>query len=104
MHKYTANSPDDLDISHKKDNGCYVKTTTGFILVFLALVVALGVGLIVHFVEKDNLQTNPSGEQSVTSSASSTEKLAQQCTDLAKGTDENSKHVCKLQFSCQQII
>ena len=95
MRKYTANSPDEVEMSFKKDNGCFVKATTGFILVFLALIVALGVGLIVHFVEKDMNKDPSSSQDSLTTSPLSPEKLTQQCKDIAKAADDKSKSVCK---------
>ncbi|KAK3108903.1 hypothetical protein FSP39_018341 [Pinctada imbricata] len=77
----------------KHGQGCFVQLTTGFILIFLALILALGVGLIVHFVEKDNLQTSNNGGAKETASLSSPEKLTQQCKNMVEG--DKNKEICK---------
>jgi len=52
MGKYSSNS----DVSNNaKKRGCFVTTTTGFILTLLAACLAVGVGLIVHFTGGDRV-------------------------------------------------
>ena len=36
-----------------QNSGCYVSVATGFVLSLLAVLIAVGVGLVVHFAEKD---------------------------------------------------
>lgn len=47
MGKYSSET--ELTNGQAKKGGCFVSTTTGFILTFLAAVLAVGVGIIVHF-------------------------------------------------------
>lgn len=45
MRKYDADEP----TSSRKDSGCHCSVAVGFLLLLFAIIVAVGVGLIVHF-------------------------------------------------------
>ena len=55
---------------HVSHSGCFVRPTTGFILILLAMILAVGVGLVVHFVERDHYKcSTDDGSQSGTHNA-----------------------------------
>lgn len=78
----------------RKEAGCFVRVTTGFILLFLALILVAGVAAIVYFVQKDNLQTTTNDDPNVTS-GSSAEKLKSDCEALAESGKLDQNKVCK---------
>lgn len=87
------NSPEMLEPEYRrKEAGCFVRVTTGFILVFLALILVAGVAAIVYFVQKDNLQTTNDDPQVTSVSA---EKLKSDCEALAESGKLDQNKVCK---------
>ncbi|KAL4227197.1 hypothetical protein ACF0H5_015170 [Mactra antiquata] len=60
--KYGVSSFDTLDENggnskmSGKEGGCYIKTATGFIITLLCIAIAVGAGLIVHFVENRKIE------------------------------------------------
>lgn len=87
------NSPEMLEPEYRrKEAGCFVRVTTGFILVFLALILVAGVAAIVYFVQKDNLQTTKDDPQVTSVSA---EKLKSDCEALAESGKLDQNKVCK---------
>lgn len=71
-----------------------MKFSTGFVLVFLALILAVGVGLIVHFAENRKIECNfPENLRSSDSGALKGKKPdAEVCKDMAK---LNRNNICK---------
>lgn len=87
------NSPEMLEPEYRrKEAGCFVRVTTGFILVFLALILVAGVAAIVYFVQKDNLQPTNDDPQVTSVSA---EKLKSDCEALAESGKLDQNKVCK---------
>lgn len=87
------NSPEMLEPEYRrKEAGCFVRVTTGFILVFLTLILVAGVAAIVYFVQKDNLQTTNDDPQVTSVSA---EKLKSDCEALAESGKLDQNKVCK---------
>lgn len=92
LHKF--NSLEMLEPEYRrKEAGCFVRVTTGFILLFLALILVAGVAAIVYFVQKDNLQTTTNDDPKVT--GGSAEKLKSDCEALAESGKLDQNKVCK---------
>lgn len=86
------NSPDMLEPEYRrKEAGCFVRVTTGFVLLLLALILVAGVAAIVYFIQKDNSNT-PNNELPEVVSA---EKLKSDCEALAESGKLDQDKVCK---------
>jgi cytoskeletal protein RodZ len=96
MGKYASSEIPGLSSEslNKEQNSCRMKFSTGFVLVFLALILAVGVGLIVHFAENRKIECNfPENLSSSDSGALKGKKAdAEVCKDMAK---LNRNNICK---------
>lgn len=79
---------------HKERNSCRVKTSTGFVLVLLALVLAVGVGLIVHFAENRKIECNFPGQPGI-SNADPLKNEKTQTEICRKMVKDNKDKICK---------
>ena len=79
----------------KEKNACQVKITTGFILLFLSLIVAAGVGIIVHFAENRKIECNFPDSASPVKNAPQTGNQTLNLACRAKA-QTNSDNICKL--------
>lgn len=86
-------SPNLIEPDFRKKAGCFVRITTGFILLLLALILVAGVAAIVYFVQKDNFESDNKDTSSVTSSY--TGNLKGDCEALAEAGKLNQTKVCE---------
>jgi hypothetical protein len=86
-------SPSLIEPDFKKKAGCFVRVTTGFILMLLVLILVTGVALIVYFVQKDSFESNNKNAPSVTSSYSG--NLKGDCEALAEAGKLDQNKVCE---------
>ena len=104
--------PDMTTFSKSESSGCRVSTAVGFLLTLLAILVAVGVGLIVHFAENDGKQdvvckcemsgsgvvVAASGTEAQTGNEAQTGTsavdMSQECAKLVDQGDE-SDQICK---------
>lgn len=98
MERYTSHEITG-EAGKKSGGGCYMKNTTGFILFFLALILAAGVGLIVHFVENRQILCELNPDQKAEISAIKSDNPNLQLTGACKklATDGNNA-ICKYTF------
>ncbi|XP_062585470.1 uncharacterized protein LOC134247152 isoform X2 [Saccostrea cucullata] len=84
-------SPEMIEPEYRrKESGCFVRVTTGFILLLLALILVAGVAAIVYFVQKDNLSNDNNDVPEVISP----EKLKTDCEALAEAGKLDQNKVC----------
>ena len=99
MGKYASSEIAGLssESSNKEQNSCRIKFSTGFVLVFLALILAVGVGLIVHFAENRKIECN--FPENLSSSDSDPLKGKKPDTDVCKDmAKQNRNNICKYSF------
>ncbi|XP_012939882.1 aminopeptidase N [Aplysia californica] len=73
----------------KKNGGCYVSGVVGVALTLVAILIAVGVGIIVHFAEGDRGLVCNCGSGAGQTGASSAQSVLQQCAKMAGRGDDS---------------